>query len=144
MFRSIFWLTALVLILPPSSEGGPPPRVSLMESAAAFRVLAHDVTSVCDRHPHACETSRDTLTLLGKKFATGRDLAAAAFAGTDPEQIDTGTLSEADLAVPWTTPGPEAAAQSGDIGPQEASAGRPLPVSTPSPTELPAPRPQLL
>lgn len=106
LFRSIFWLTALILVLPPSPDGGPPPRVTLLESALAFQVLAKDVSGVCDRHPEACATSRETFTLLGRKIATGRDMASAALSastgGSDDGNVDHGSLSASDLSVPWS------------------------------------------
>ncbi|MDQ0324551.1 hypothetical protein J2R99_000400 [Rhodopseudomonas julia] len=106
LFRSIFWLTALILVLPPSPDGGPPPRVTLLESALAFQVLAKDVSGVCDRHPEACATSRETFTLLSRKIATGRDMASAALSastgGNDDGDVDHGSLNASDLSVPWS------------------------------------------
>jgi len=148
VFRSIFWLTALVLVLPPSQEGGPPPRVSLLESASALRVLAQDVSGVCERHPQACETSRETITLLGRKLETGRQVAAAAIASARQEgaeeidtgtQVDTGTLTALDLDVPWTG---EAADVAATI--IQEPAPEPVPASATFKVGLPAPRPQLL
>ncbi|MBK1625195.1 hypothetical protein CKO32_16675 [Afifella marina DSM 2698] len=128
LFRSIFWLTALILVLPPSPDGGPPPRVTLLESALAFQVLAKDVSGLCDRHPEACATSRETFTLLGRKIATGRDMASAALsAGTggsdDDSDINHGSLSASDLSVPWSGRG------ASPIEPIPASAS--LPISQP-------------
>ncbi|MBZ8133100.1 DUF5330 domain-containing protein [Afifella sp. IM 167] len=137
VFRSIFWLTTLVLVLPPSEEGGPPPRVSLLQSAAAVRVLAQDVRGLCDRHPQACETSWETLTLLGRKLETGRHVAAAALGSAQQEEAEKGTLTDADLSVPWTAGESDVAAAV-----TEPSVARPHEGT--SAVGLPLPRPQLL
>lgn len=107
LFRSMFWLTAVVLILPPADGEQPPPRVSLFEAASAARVLVQDVAGLCDRNADACSTSRDAFVLFQRKVETGAGILAAGTAeGEDfalPKDAH-GTLTEADLRAEWAGP----------------------------------------
>ncbi len=104
--RSLFWLATVVLLLPPSANSDETsPRVSLLHTAYAARVLLQDVTGVCERHPAACETSREALVLLTQKLETGADIVSAGLTAgqTFAEQnADHGTLTTADLMPAWT------------------------------------------
>jgi hypothetical protein len=105
--RSLFWLSTLVILLPASPDGGEPPRVNLLHTAYAVRVMMQDVTGVCERNPGACTQSREALTLLTRKLATGANIVTASVkAGqdlhfTDPS-ADHGTLTAADLEPMWS------------------------------------------
>jgi hypothetical protein len=106
ILRSLFWLSTIVVLLPPSQDGREPaPRVSLLHTAYAARVLLQDVTGVCDRNPEACAASRQAMELLTRKLETGAGIVVAGVkAGqrpTDPD-IDHGTLTEADLEPVWS------------------------------------------
>jgi hypothetical protein len=105
VIRSLFWLTAVVAVLPPASDGDPAPRVSLLQAAYATRILIEDVTGVCDRNPEACATSQAGLALLGRKLETGAGLVATGFGSGDdeprPAAADHGTLIDADLEPTW-------------------------------------------
>lgn len=105
VLRSLFWLTTVVLLLPASPQGeDPAPRVSLLHTAYAARVLVQDLTGVCERHPEACETSREALVLLTQKLETGADIVSAGIAAgraaSDPT-VDHGTLTANDLKPGW-------------------------------------------
>lgn len=105
LLRSLFWLTTVVLILPPTPDGGAPaPRVSLLSAAVAARVLLEDVSGLCERNPEACATSRETLTLLRMKLETGADIVAAGIAAGRSEEH--GTLTPADLEPAWAADRP--------------------------------------
>ncbi len=104
VLRSLFWLATVVLLLPPSSDSlEPAPRVSLLHTAYAARVLLQDVTGVCSRHPNACATSREALVLLTQKLETGADIVSAGIAAgqtfSDPQTH--GTLTTTDLESAW-------------------------------------------
>ena len=105
VLRSLFWLATLVMLLPPSADGEQPaPRLGLLKAAYAGRVLAQDITGVCDRNPEACATSRAALVLLTRKLETGAGIVSA---GIDASQSpaspdDRGTLKAADLALAWS------------------------------------------
>jgi hypothetical protein len=105
VLRSLFWLTALVLLLPPAQDGTPSPRVNLLHAAYSARVLAEDMSGVCERNPEACATSREALTLLSRKLETGAGIVAAGLAGgqsASPVAVDHGTLEPADLEPAWS------------------------------------------
>ncbi len=106
VLRSLFWLSTLVVLLPPSQDGREPaPRVSLLHTVYAARVLLQDMTGVCDRNPEACATSRQAMTLLTRKLETGASIVAAGVKsaqGSTAQDIDHGTLTEADLEPQWS------------------------------------------
>jgi hypothetical protein len=103
LIRSLFWLTIVVLMLPPSGDT-PPPRVGLYQTAFAARALVHDITGLCERNAEACATSRDAAELFTRKLQTGADMVESAFAGRSDELQ--GNLSAADIAAPWLLPQP--------------------------------------
>jgi hypothetical protein len=106
VLRSFFWLTAVVLLLPPSEDGKEPaPRVSLIHTAYAARALVEDLSSVCERNPEACAVSREALVLLTRKIETGAGIVSAGIAaskGETPTVVDHGTLTAVDLETPWS------------------------------------------
>jgi hypothetical protein len=106
VLRSLFWLATVVVLLPPSQDGREAaPRVSLLHTVYAARVLLQDVTGVCERNPEACAASRKALVLLSRKLETGAGIVAAGVrAGeelADPN-TDHGTLTAADLEPLWS------------------------------------------
>ena len=106
ILRSLFWLSTVVVLLPPSQDGREPaPRVSLLHTAYAARVLMQDVTGVCERNPEACAASREAMVLLTRKLETGAGIFVASVQASqnlaDPS-IDHGTLTEADLEPVWS------------------------------------------
>ena len=106
VLRSLFWLTTVVLLLPPSADSHEPaPRVSMLHAAYAARVLVQDVTGVCERHPEECATSKDAMTLISRKLETGADIVSTgignALAGAGPN-TDHGTLTRADMEPAWS------------------------------------------
>ena len=109
LLRSLFWLSTVVVLLPASPDGKePPPRVSLLHTAYAARIILQDMTGVCERNPDACATSREALTLLSRKLETGAGIVVAGIrAGQNSNeqadtQIDHGTLTENDLKTVWS------------------------------------------
>ena len=108
VLRSLFWLSTLVMLLPPTTDGAPAPRVNVLHAAYAARVLVQDITGVCERNPQACETSRTALALLSRKLETGAGIVASGIAVGQGDvalfasDADHGTLQPEDLAAPWS------------------------------------------
>jgi hypothetical protein len=106
LLRCLFWLTTLLVLLPPAAEGDPAPRVNLLHAALAARILVEDVTGVCERNAEACNTSKEALALVARKIETGADIVVAGIAagGSDPAaaEADHGTLMETDLQPAWS------------------------------------------
>ena len=106
ILRSLFWLSTVVVLLPPSQDGREPaPRVNLLHTVYAARALLQDVTGVCERNPEACAASREAMVLLTRKLETGAGIVVAGVqAGqrfSDPA-VDHGTLTKADLEPVWS------------------------------------------
>ena len=105
LIRSLFWLTVVVLLLPPAGDE-PAPRVGLSQTALAARALIHDVAALCERNEEACATSRDAAQLLGRKLETGARMVGSTFRDGDGGAETHGSLTAADLAAPWSLPQP--------------------------------------
>lgn len=110
VLRSLFWLSSVVMLLPPATDGQePPPRVGVLQAAYATRVLLQDVTGVCARNPDACATSREALVLLSRKLETGAGIVTSGIAisqgdtGFFGSTADHGTLTTQDLTPEWST-----------------------------------------
>lgn len=105
LFRSIFWLGVVVMILPPSTDGTPPPRVSVLETLAATRAFARDIAMACERNPRACDVGGDTMTLLKLKAETGINIVGDALSlyRNSPKA---GTLTDQDLLAEWAAADP--------------------------------------
>jgi hypothetical protein len=106
VLRSLFWLSAVVMLLPPSEDGKEPaPRVNVIHTAYAVRDLLQDLSDMCVRNPEACAASRDALVLLKRKLETGAEIVSAGIAvsrGSSDPDVDHGTLTMADLEPSWS------------------------------------------
>lgn len=105
VLRSLFWLATVVMLLPASTDGEPPPRVNFLQAAYAAKVILQDVTGVCERHPEACATSREALHLMTMKLGTGAEIVSSGIlagqAFYDPA-VRHGTLTPADFEPAWS------------------------------------------
>ena len=109
LLRSAFWLGVVVVLVPPSTDVGEAPRVTVYHALVAARALVSDVGSVCERNPAACATGGAALTLMGQKAETTASIVAAGWTAsrskeTQPAGAERGTLEPADLQAPWSAP----------------------------------------
>ena len=109
LLRSFFWLSTLVMLLPPSADGQqPPPRVTFLQTAYAAKILLQDLTGVCERNSEACAASRDALALVSAKLETGAGIVASGVAASRSDgglfrsPADVGTLKPEDLQPAWS------------------------------------------
>jgi hypothetical protein len=107
--RSAFWLGVVVMLMPPSTDGGEAPRVTVYHAIVAARALASDVGSVCERNPAACATGGAALTLMGEKAETTASIVAAGWSASrsktaEPASAGRGTLQPTDVQAPWSAP----------------------------------------
>ncbi len=100
LLRSIFWLTVLVMLLPPAERGGDPPRVDIVNGLIAAQALVKDVAGMCERNPAACAVSREAIGLVGRKIETGAGIVAAGMGRSD--SAERGTLKPSDLEPDWS------------------------------------------
>ena len=110
LFRSMFWLTAVVLVLPPVDGERPARRPGFLEIVQAGGALVQDVSGLCERNRDACATGRDALALVQRKIETGTVSAGMAQrtkagAASLPASLH-GTLTAADLEPEWVGPAP--------------------------------------
>lgn len=92
------------MILPPATDGTPPPRVSILEALAAARTIARDISLACERNAYACEIGGDTITLVRRKAETGIDIVGSVIS-TYRDQPEAGTLTDQDLLTEWAATG---------------------------------------
>jgi hypothetical protein len=105
VLRSLFWLSTVVMLLPAAPDGQPAPRVSLLHTAYAAKIIVQDVTGVCARHPEACATSREALHLLTMKIGTGAEIVSSGIVAGQAfydANVDRGTLTQTDLQPEWS------------------------------------------
>ena len=105
VLRSLFWLSTVVMLLPAAPDGQPAPRVSLLHTAYAAKIIVQDVTGVCARHPEACATSREALHLLTMKIGTGAEIVSSGIVAGQAfydANVDRGTLTQTDLQPAWS------------------------------------------
>ena len=115
ILRATFWLSAVILLLPASPDGGSfPPRVGVLEAVRASGELVRDVGAVCKRRPDACEVAGKSVTLIGMKLATGIAILSAAVSGNanprspaETDDIATGTLAGPDIEPEFPAPAAE-------------------------------------
>ena len=107
LLRSTFWLTTLLVLLPPAEHGGQAPRVNLLEAVYAARDIIQDITGVCERNPAACATSRAAAQAMTRKLETGANIVSASIAAGERwsrSEGDHGTLNPSDMEPAWWVP----------------------------------------
>ena len=136
LFRMIFWLGVVLVLLPRggqpnASDGGLSPG----DAMSAAKATVSDMRSFCDRQPEACATGSHVAVALGQRAQAGAKLiydylteylgpsaqrAGNSDRGSIPAQhvsnaalgrVGRDTLIPSDLAPPWRGPGPRRDAQ---------------------------------
>jgi len=115
LFRTLFWLSVVVLLLPADKAGEAKPEatvgrpaVSTVDALYAARDTMHDMTRFCDRNPMVCDTGNKAFGLFAEKAKSGArmlyDWAAQNAAGEAielPKEVDAGyrKMSAADANI---------------------------------------------
>jgi hypothetical protein len=112
LIRSAFWLCLVILLIPGDpASGTDAPRVSLGQAVSAAGATIADLSGFCSRNPEACATGGTALAMIGEKAWQGAEFLIAVLADNfdgaenEPVAAGTGTLTAADLAMPWQAPG---------------------------------------
>jgi Family of unknown function (DUF5330) len=121
LFRIVFWLTIVVLLLP---NGGSSTKssshVNANDAMSAAKATFADARSFCERQPEACTIGSQTALAIGHRAQAGAKMIydyLSEHLGTEEEpasprkpstqasgRLSRDTLAPADLAPPWRGP----------------------------------------
>jgi hypothetical protein len=121
VLRLAFWLSLVIALLPitPSQQKSAS-QVGATDALAAVIASISDIRQFCARQPDACATGSQAIAQFGDKAQTGAKLlyqllneraSAVRVKGADKSSTggpSLGTLTPADLAIPWHGPRPRA------------------------------------
>lgn len=120
LLRAAFWLSVVILLIPADPESGAEaPRVTALQALVAARATIADMSAFCDRNPDVCVTGGAAWQLFTEKAENGARMLYQLFDDgptADPAAVPpgreaaNGTLTPADLAVPWQGAGDDGAA----------------------------------
>lgn len=116
LVRSAFWLTLVILLIPPDPETGDAPRVTILNAVLAVQDTAAGLSGFCERNAEVCATGSTAFQLIGETTGNGIEMITRYITGAGPEPAPAGgidiapgtrgTLSTDDRALPWQgTPG---------------------------------------
>jgi len=121
LLRLAFWLSLVITLLPiTSSQQKSASQVGATDALAAVIASISDIRQFCGRQPDACATGSQAIAQFGDKAQTGAKLlyqllneraSAVPVKGADKSSTggpSLGTLTPADLAIPWHEPRPRA------------------------------------
>jgi len=123
LFRIIFWLTVVVLLLPNGGlQTNSSTIVSASDTISAAKATLADARSFCGRQPEACAIGSHTAVAIGHRAQAGAKMIydyLSEHLGTEDDVARPGkpmaqpslrasrdTLAPADLAPPWRGPRP--------------------------------------
>jgi hypothetical protein len=116
LFRTAFWLSVVVLLLPsvPSQRTGSTPQISASEAISAASAAVSDMRQFCARQPDACVVGSQALTSFTQKAEVAAKMLYEYLTnhfggqpGTAEKPARTGAKppqaapSPAELAAPW-------------------------------------------
>jgi hypothetical protein len=121
LLRLAFWLSLVITLLPITpSQQKYASQVGPTDALAAVIASISDIRQFCARQPDACATGSQAIAQFGDKAQTGAKLlyrllheqgSAVPVKGADRSKTggpSLGTLTPADLAIPWHQPRPRA------------------------------------
>ncbi len=140
LLRMAFWLTVVCVLLPSgSNNASPDAQIDATQAASLATAAVSDVRGFCDRQPDACQVGGKVAVAIGHKAEAGARtliefISAKVNEKSAPEKASTkiapasgqaaqvgvqsGTLTQGDMAPTWHAPVP--------LPPRrEARAGRP-------------------
>jgi len=122
LFKAAFWLTIVVLLLPPSEKSTSAPQVGATEAVSAASAAVSDMRQFCTRRPEACAVGSQAAMALGQKAQTGAKMlydfltdkvgpsetgsVASKTEYTGSAQPSQNTLTPEDMAPAWRGPEP--------------------------------------
>ena len=115
LVRIVFWLGVVIVLLPttPSQQKTSTPQIGATDALSAVIAAVSDIRLFCVRQPDACATGSQAIVQFGQKAQAGAKLLhqflneriavdQTAVSTVKPtREPSSGTLTPADLAVPW-------------------------------------------
>ena len=89
LIRTSFWFSLVLLFLPIAPEEGTD-TVSPLAALVAARDAIGDVSGMCEREPHVCETGRAALATIGVR---ARESARMAYQMLEDEPVESDSIT---------------------------------------------------
>jgi hypothetical protein len=105
LFRMVFWLGVVILLLPgPALRPGLPSHSTNGSQALAAKSSGADTVRSCPRQLDACAENLQTFVKIGRdiyRFLSDRSGQTGIRSASDTASPSRDTLTPADLAAPW-------------------------------------------
>lgn len=99
LFRTVFWLTVVILLLPSDPDANPDaPQLTLVDAMDAIRGTITDLSQFCVRNPELCQTGETVIQVVADKARYGIEQLQTYL---DQNAVGDNTLTAEDAGIPW-------------------------------------------